>query len=117
LTNFGKWVRTQRKDQKRTQTACAELAGMSLQSWNRIERNTKHPTLSTINAIARGLSIPPQELLAAYQPDVHAPMDVPIQAELEQLSAVIPLAKRPKFWRLVRQSAETVQAAMMVDTA
>jgi transcriptional regulator with XRE-family HTH domain len=117
LTDFGKWVRLQRKDRKRTQTACAELAGMSLQAWNRIEIYTKHPSLSTIHAIARGLSMPPQDLLAAYQPDIHSQVNVPIQAELERLSAVIPPSKRPTFWRLVQQSAETVQAAMLADSA
>jgi transcriptional regulator with XRE-family HTH domain len=61
-------VRRLRKERKFSQTALAERAGMSLRGIQEIEYENAWPELTTIEAIAAALAVPPGRLF--HDPDL-----------------------------------------------
>jgi transcriptional regulator with XRE-family HTH domain len=60
---LGREIREIRRGQKMTQGELAEKANVSLLTVSRLERGERDPHLGTLARIARGLGVPPLELL------------------------------------------------------
>jgi transcriptional regulator with XRE-family HTH domain len=60
---LGREIREIRKRQKLTQGELAGKAGVSLLTISRLERGERDPHLGTLARVARGLGVPPFELL------------------------------------------------------
>jgi transcriptional regulator with XRE-family HTH domain len=63
LERFGREVRKRRKAKSLTIEQLAELAGISANYLGAVERGTVNPSVSTIQALAKGLGVAPGELI------------------------------------------------------
>jgi transcriptional regulator with XRE-family HTH domain len=61
---LGRRVAELRRESGRTQSALAERAGVTVRYVQALEAGDYNPTFTTLLAIARGLDVPPAELLA-----------------------------------------------------
>jgi transcriptional regulator with XRE-family HTH domain len=60
---LGREIREIRRGQKMTQGELAEKANVSLITISRLERGERDPHLGTLARVAKGLGVPPFELL------------------------------------------------------
>lgn len=67
-TAFGQRVRTVRHDVGITQEKLAEAAGLHPTFISNVERGYRVPTVPTLLRLARGLGVPPSELIDDLQP-------------------------------------------------
>lgn len=72
---FGKALRRLRTSMGLSQEALAEAAGRHPNYIIRLERGSSSPSLATIEAIARALSMRPSELLRAAEDEAATPHD------------------------------------------
>jgi transcriptional regulator with XRE-family HTH domain len=63
IKEFGKRLRSLRKEKGYTQIQLAERAGITFSQIGRIERGLQNTTLSTIGTLAKALEISPKTLL------------------------------------------------------
>lgn len=63
LTKFGKHIRKLRVEQNLTQEDLTDKAELSKNMIGLIERGEVNPTLTTIDALAKGLDLPKRKLL------------------------------------------------------
>ncbi len=63
LGRLGREIREIRKGQKMTQSELAKKAGISIVTVSRLERGERDPHLGTLMRVAKGLGVPPLELL------------------------------------------------------
>jgi transcriptional regulator with XRE-family HTH domain len=63
LGRLGREIREIRRGQKMTQGELAEKANVSLITISRLERGERDPHLGTLARIAKGLGVPPFDLL------------------------------------------------------
>ena len=70
--NLGIWLQLQRNERQISQSKLAELAHLDRSVINKIESNlTTEPAAATLQAIARALKIPPEQIFraAGYLPE------------------------------------------------
>lgn len=96
-------IRALRTAQGMSQERLAEVAGMSPDGLNRIERGTRVPTLDTIVAISSALGIHPTDLLGAEDPEVPG-------LSPRALGIAHALTDRPEF---VQKAAEDAVRALL----
>lgn len=63
IESFGKHLKKMREDCGLSQEELAKKAGLAFSQIGRFERGVRSPTLSTIQALAKGLKAHPKELL------------------------------------------------------
>jgi transcriptional regulator with XRE-family HTH domain len=66
LEKFGAYVRQVRNDKGLTMLEVEVITGISEGSISKIENGKKNPALTTIIKLAKGLSVPPSELLSLF---------------------------------------------------
>lgn len=66
LEKFGAYVRQVRTNKGMTMLEVEVTTGISEGSISKIENGKKNPALTTIVKLAKGLSVPPSELLALF---------------------------------------------------
>jgi len=66
LEKFGAYVKQVRNDKGLTMLEVEVITGISEGSISKIENGKKNPALTTIIKLAKGLSVPPSELLALF---------------------------------------------------
>jgi len=67
---FGSTVRRLRLERGWTQEHLAAAAGLTTTYVGQVERGAKVPSLTVVLRLARGLSLPPNQLLAEFTPTV-----------------------------------------------
>jgi len=67
---FGSTVRRMRSAAGWTQEDLAERAGLTATYVGQVERGAKVPSLTVVLKLARGLGVPPAELLVGFSPAV-----------------------------------------------
>lgn len=60
---FGRHLRKLREEQDLSQEELANRANIAFSQIGRFERGIRSPTLSTLEALAKGLGVPPKDLL------------------------------------------------------
>jgi HTH-type transcriptional regulator, competence development regulator len=66
LEKFGAYVKQVRNDKGLTMLEVEVITGISEGSISKIENGKKNPALTTIIKLAKGLSVPPSELLTLF---------------------------------------------------
>lgn len=65
---FGEVLRRLRTEREWTQEDLADAAGLTATYVGQVERGDKVPSLTVVLKLARGLAIPPAELLVGFTP-------------------------------------------------
>jgi transcriptional regulator with XRE-family HTH domain len=73
LVVFGRTVRRIRRQRDLSQQALAGAAGLAEKHVSEIERANREPKLTTILKLAKGLDMPPGELIAEVAAELQAP--------------------------------------------
>ncbi len=94
---IGSRIRAARRQRGLTQAALAERAGLSPETVSAIERGKHVPRADTVIALARALSCPPEDLLAAQLPmlpDSPDPQPVFSRRREAQIARLLATARR-----------------------
>lgn len=67
---FGEVLRRLRTEREWTQEDLADAAGLTATYVGQVERGDKVPSLTVVLKLARGLAVPPAELLVGFTPAV-----------------------------------------------
>lgn len=72
LVVFGRTIRRMRRERDLSQHALAGAAGLAEKHVSEIERANREPKLTTILKLAKGLDVPPGELVAEVAAQLRA---------------------------------------------
>lgn len=109
--HFGQWVRKYRQDRKLSQVGCAEIAGMSGQQWNKMERLTESPKVETISKVAHAFDLSPEQVMSlAGITTSYRDQDADIAEWAARTAQRVPAGRRDEFRQMVSGIANALSA-------
>ncbi len=96
---FSEQLRRLREEKGLSQMAAADLAGVGIDTWSRLERpGTQEPRLSTLYKVAKALKINPRDLLPEQ-----LPQNLTLQDELVEAVKHLDAETQEAFLKILRK--------------